>query len=179
MNRTKTAVYASMFSAFIAVGAQIQIPIYLIPFTLQTVILQICGILAPAPIGILATLLYLAMGFVGFPVFTGLSGGVGHFSGPTGGFLGGFALGAIFLQLGQRVFLKSKAMLGLALLIHIAIVFFCGAIRLTNIHDTSLLNVFYTYLWPLLPGAAIKLVFTFFLIQWLRPTFERRLWKDR
>ncbi len=74
----------------ISVSAMLTVPFFAIPFTLQSfAILTVLGLFG-AKIGGAALLLYLALGAVGLPVFSGFTGGIGVLAGPTGGFLLGF-----------------------------------------------------------------------------------------
>ncbi len=49
--------------------------------------------------GVYAYFAYLGQGIIGAPFFTAMRGGIGHLMGPTGGYLIGFALAAMFLML--------------------------------------------------------------------------------
>jgi biotin transport system substrate-specific component len=80
-------VLTALFSALIATGAYIAVPIGPVPITLQTLFIIIAGLLAGPKVGLSAVLLYLAAGAAGVPVFSAGTGGIGHFAGPTGGFL--------------------------------------------------------------------------------------------
>ena len=88
-------VLCSLFAALIAVCAWISVPVPPIAFTLQTFgVLMALGILG-GKWGTVTILLYLAMGAVGLPVFSGFRGGLSALLDATGGFLWGFALGGL------------------------------------------------------------------------------------
>ena len=77
-------------TALLCLSAFLTVPFPPIPFTVQSyALLAVCGLLG-AKRGLAATLLYLALGAVGLPVFSGFGGGLGALLGPTGGFLLGF-----------------------------------------------------------------------------------------
>ncbi|MGX9353816.1 biotin transporter BioY [Roseobacteraceae bacterium S113] len=76
-------------SLFIAVAAQISVPFYPVPLTLQTLAILLVGFTLGARMGALAVLAYLAQGAMGLPVFANFGNGAAFF-GPTGGFLLGF-----------------------------------------------------------------------------------------
>ncbi len=85
----KQMILAAIFAAFCAVCAQIVIP-FAVPFTMQTfAVYTTLGILG-ARLGTVSVTLYLLLGAVGLPVFSGFSGGVSFIAGPTGGYLFGF-----------------------------------------------------------------------------------------
>jgi len=62
-----------------------------VPITLQTFAVMLTGCVLGPVRGLLAMLLYLALGAVGLPVFAEHAGGLGSFTGPTAGYLWSFA----------------------------------------------------------------------------------------
>ena len=77
----------ALMAAVTAVAAQITIPLPLVPFTFQVLAVVLSGLLLGPRYGALAQVVYLLLGGVGAPVFVGLTGGLGHLIGPTGGYL--------------------------------------------------------------------------------------------
>ncbi len=83
-----------LFSAFVALTAQVEIPLWPVPLTLQTLGVLFTGAVLGSRRGALALLLYLTEGALGLPVFAGGASGVGYMLGPTGGYLVGFVVAA-------------------------------------------------------------------------------------
>lgn len=81
--------------ALLAVASSISIPLGPIPFTLQTLVLAMLPIALGGRDAVVAVAVYLLLGGIGIPVFSGFSGGISSLVGPTGGFLWGFLLGMI------------------------------------------------------------------------------------
>lgn len=77
--------------------ARIILPWTPVPITLQTMGVLLAGLLLGRGWGALSVGLYLALGIAGVPWFTGWGGGMAHLAGPTGGYLIGFVLAALFL----------------------------------------------------------------------------------
>ncbi|WP_297621137.1 biotin transporter BioY [uncultured Roseicyclus sp.] len=78
-------------SLFIALAAQIAVPMWPVPVTLQTLAILLVGFAYGSRLGAVTVLAYLAQGFVGLPVFTPSTlPGLAALIGPTGGFLIGF-----------------------------------------------------------------------------------------
>jgi biotin transport system substrate-specific component len=92
--KTKDLTNMALFVAFLAVSALITIPFGPIPFTLQTVLVYLIGLLLSPLQGFVTLATYLLLGAVGLPIFSGATGGFGKLFGPTGGFLFGFMLAA-------------------------------------------------------------------------------------
>ena len=87
-------VLASVFAALTAICAWLSIPIPPVAFTLQTfALLLTLGVLG-GKWGSISIWLYLLLGLVGLPVFSGFRGGAAALLDVTGGFLWGCALGA-------------------------------------------------------------------------------------
>jgi biotin transport system substrate-specific component len=83
-------VYASLMAALTAAGAYIAIPIGPVPIVLQNLFVFLSGLLLGPRWGAASIGVYLLAGAMGLPVFAGGTGGIGHFAGPTGGYLLGY-----------------------------------------------------------------------------------------
>ncbi len=77
--------------ALISVISQIAIPLpSMVPITLQTLIIALCGYLLGLKKGSVTVFAYILLGLIGAPVFASFQGGVSAILGYTGGFLIGF-----------------------------------------------------------------------------------------
>ena len=85
---TRDMVYTAMFACLMTICAWISIPGQ-VPFTLQTMGVFLAVGLLGGKRGTLAILVYVLMGAVGLPVFSGYQGGLARLAGPTGGYLAG------------------------------------------------------------------------------------------
>lgn len=79
--------------ALLTLSAMIVVPLGPVPFTLQTMMLAMLPLAVGGRTATLSVALYLLLGTIGMPVFSGLSGGPAHLLGPTGGYLWGFLAG--------------------------------------------------------------------------------------
>ncbi len=75
---------------FIAIAAQISIPFFPVPMTLQTLAILAVGLAFGARLGAVTVLAYLAEGAAGLPVFANGGASLAYMAGPTAGFLIGF-----------------------------------------------------------------------------------------
>lgn len=88
---------SSLFAALLAVCAWFCIPLGDTVLTLQTFGIFLCLLLLGGKWGSLSIAIYLMIGAVGLPVFSGFRGGIAQILGVTGGFLWGFlAMGLIY-----------------------------------------------------------------------------------
>ena len=92
MNRTKNLMYCSLFTALIAVGAFIKIPIPVVPFTLQFLFTTLAGLLLGSKMGSVSVIAYMVLGLVGLPIFSE-GGGIWYVFKPSFGYIIGFCIG--------------------------------------------------------------------------------------
>ena len=95
--RTLDLTYIALFAVLMAVCAWISTPKtpISVPFTLQTFAMFAALTILGGRRGLWAVVVYLLMGLVGLPVFTGFQGGPGVLLGTTGGYIIGFVGSAL------------------------------------------------------------------------------------
>ncbi|WP_196605198.1 biotin transporter BioY [Pectinatus haikarae] len=86
-------VLCGLFTALIAIGAFIRIPVPVVPFTLQFLFTMLAGLLLGGRFGAISVGVYVLLGLIGMPIFTE-GGGPGYILQPTFGYLIGFVLGS-------------------------------------------------------------------------------------
>lgn len=93
---TRELVLAALFAAATAVLAYVRIPIPLgpVPITGQSFGFMLAGMLLGPGLGAMSIFVYVLMGVIGLPVFSGGTAGIGILLGPTGGYLWGGIAGA-------------------------------------------------------------------------------------
>lgn len=89
-------VYIGLSAAIIAVCSWISIPLT-VPITLQTMGVVLISGLFGAKRGTLSTLLYILIGAIGVPIFSGFKSGFGVLLGSTGGYIIGFIFMALIV----------------------------------------------------------------------------------
>lgn len=97
----------ALFSALMCLCAWMSLPLGDSPITLQTFALFLTLELLGGKYGSLVCLIYLLLGSVGLPVFSGFRGGFGMLLGGTGGYLWGFLACALLYWLVTAVFGKK------------------------------------------------------------------------
>ena len=92
MSKTKQLVFCSLFTALIAVGAFIKIPVPVVPFTLQYLFTMLAGLILGPRLGTISVTAYMLLGLAGLPIFTE-GGGLWYVLKPSFGYIIGFCLG--------------------------------------------------------------------------------------
>jgi len=90
-NKTKNITLTGLAASLTAVLSVWQIPMPLgVPLTLQVFAVAFCAYTLGAGRAFFATAVYIVLGAVGLPVFSGFQGGAAVLFGPCGGFIAGF-----------------------------------------------------------------------------------------
>jgi biotin transport system substrate-specific component len=112
------AVFAALLAAF-AMMPPVPVGPAGVPITLQTFAIALCGMVLGPWRGALATLLYVVLGLLGLPIFSGMNGGIGVLAGPSAGYILSFTLYALAAGLAARWAVRRfrGAKLGVALFI--------------------------------------------------------------
>ncbi|MDA8224125.1 MAG: biotin transporter BioY [Desulfitobacterium hafniense] len=160
-NSLRRMVYASMFGALTAAGSLITIPMQPVPITLQTLFTGLAGVLLGGYAGALSQVVYVLLGVIGLPVFSGGKAGLGTLMGPTGGYLIGFIVAAYVI--GKMVEAKKElglAWLGLSLVVGNLVIYTLGVAQLSLVAHLSIPKALLAGVVPFLVGDVLKLVAT-------------------
>lgn len=164
-------------TAVMAVCSWIFIPAA-VPFTMQTFGVFLAIGLLGGRNGTLAVLIYLLLGAVGLPVFSGFAGGIGHLFGPTGGYIIGFVFSALFMWLMESLFGKSLKVLILSMVAGLLICYAFGTAWFIVVYtkNTGSIGVMTALTWCVFPYIipdALKIVLAAGLTRRLRPLITR------
>ncbi|WEX87834.1 biotin transporter BioY [Sinorhizobium garamanticum] len=86
------ALFVLAGTGFLALSSQISVPMVPVPITMQTFAVTMIGVIYGWRLGVVTILAWLAEAIVGLPVLANGAGGIGHFAGPTAGYLVSFPL---------------------------------------------------------------------------------------
>lgn len=125
MSKTKSLIYCGLFTALIAVGAFIKIPIPVVPFTLQYLFTMMAGLLLGPRLGALSVFCYMLLGLAGLPIFSE-GGGIWYVFKPSFGYIIGFYVGTFVT--GWLANRSKKKSIGSYLVANLAGLFFVYAI---------------------------------------------------
>jgi biotin transport system substrate-specific component len=104
-----------------------------VPVTGQTFAVLLAGVLLGRWWGGISMALYVGLGIAGVPWFQGLNGGLSYLAGPTGGYIVGFILAALFLGYFTDKYIRSRSflsMLGLMLFANFVLIYVPGLLQL-------------------------------------------------
>ncbi len=128
MSKTKTLIYCSLFTALIAVGAFIKIPVPVVPFTLQYLFTMLAGLLLGSRRGTISVVAYMLLGLAGLPIFSE-GGGLWYVFKPSFGYIIGFCLGTYVTgRIAEHLKKKTVFRYLFANLAGLMVVYACGMI---------------------------------------------------
>jgi biotin transport system substrate-specific component len=110
-----------------------QLPWTPVPLTGQTLAVLLAGVALGQWWGGISMAIYAVLGMAGVPWFQGLNGGLSYLAGPTGGYVIGFILAALFLGYFTDKYVKSRrflSMLGLMLSASLILIYVPGLLQL-------------------------------------------------
>ena len=155
----KNMCYVGLFTAVIAIMAQISIPMPLgVPMTMQTFAITLAAIILGAKLSTISSLIYILLGAIGLPVLAGFSGGISKFVGPTGGFLISFPIMAFIIgyAVDHRSAFKGAFVVGL--IAGTVVNYIIGIAMFCILTQSSVAVGFTACVLPFIPTAIIKAI---------------------
>ena len=158
--KVKDMTLTAVMAALICIAGPLTIAAGPVPLSLATFAVMLAGAVLGKKRGTAAVGLYLLIGIIGIPVFSGFSGGFQKLAGVTGGYLAGYLPCAFLTGLGaeraekekRKWLLPAMMVLGTAVLYTVGTAWFM--IQTGNTAGAALgLCVV-----PFLPGDAIKII---------------------
>lgn len=161
--KTEKLIKTALFSVLIIIGAYIRFPLFTVPVTCQSIFVLLSGFVLGAKYGGLSVILYIALGLLGLPVFSG-GGGVGYILNPAFGFISGFFVSASMM--GYITKRKKTSLAGVILcsLLSMAPVYIIGAGHFMLItkcflkESIDFFNVLYYCILVFIPGDVLKCI---------------------
>ncbi len=168
--------FIGLFAVLIAVCSWITIP-GAVPFTLQTFgVFCTLGMLGGRR-GTCAILVYILLGIVGIPVFSGFTGGIGQLLGMTGGYILGFLLMGLLYWLMTRLAGSSLPVMILAMVLGLAVCYTFGTIWFLQVYTRqkgaiTIMAALWSCVFPFLIPDGIKLALALLLTKRLTRQFR-------
>ncbi len=144
------------------------LPISPVPVSLGSMMVCFVVVILGMKNGFLSVLLYLLLGLVGLPVFSGFTGGVGRLLGPTGGYLVGYLLLALLLGFFVEHFHNRLSGNLCGALAGMILLYLFGTLWLAFQMDLDFVSALFTGVIPYIPLDIIKTILAVLLGRQLR-----------
>lgn len=140
---TRDIVLCAVFAAVLSVFSVITIPTGIIPVTLGLFGVWLTAIALGGKKGVVSVLVFILIGVVGMPVFSGMKGGAGVIIGPTGGYLTSYIFmalitGAVSSKIGGRYDIVSFFVRFAAGLVSLFVCYFFGTVQFVFISGQTI-----------------------------------------
>ena len=156
-SRTYIMTATALMTALTCILAHMSIPIGPVPISLTNFVIYIALYLLGWKMGTVSYLIYMLIGLVGVPVFSGFSGGVAKLAGPTGGYIIGFTFMAVISGI---VIEKSENRLIqiLGMIVGTAVCYVLGTAWFCHLMSSTVAEALGLCVLPFIPGDLIKIL---------------------
>lgn len=148
---------AALVTAVTCILAPLALPIGPVPISLTNLVLYFSLYLLGWKLGTISLCVYLLLGAVGLPVFSGFAGGLAKLVGPTGGYLIGFLpmmiLTGIMMEKSKKRWVHF-----LAMVVGTAVCYAFGTMWFCVVMDSTVGSALMMCVIPFIPGDLIKIV---------------------
>lgn len=158
-NLTLTALYAAAMCA----ASPWVIPVGPVPITLASLAVYLVSGIADAKKALTSVAVYVLLGALGLPVFSGFSGGVQVIVGPTGGFVVGYLLASVIISI-----LKDKLNLFSTFCIGTLAIYLTGTAWYMVVTDTGFATAIVVCCLPFIVVDAVKITLACILVPKLK-----------
>ena len=151
-------IFMALMAAVMCIAGPLAVPIGPVPITLTNLVIYIAvGVLGTTQ-GTISYCLYLLLGMVGLPVFSGYAGGLGKLTGPTGGYLIGFIamilIGGIIMEKTNRNIVATC----IAWVVGTAAAYLFGTIWFVYLMHCSVMYALTICVFPFIIGDIVKII---------------------
>ena len=148
----------ALMAALMCVLCPVSVPIGPIPISLSILVILLTVYVLGTWRALVSYTVYLLLGAVGMPVFSGFQGGLAKLAGPTGGYLAGFWLmilvAGIIMEKGKRNLLLTI----LGMLVGVAIDYAVGTAWFVFQTESTVVHALDVCVYPFIPFDVAKIV---------------------
>lgn len=155
--KTRNMVLIGLFAAIICIFAPFTIPIGAIPISLATFAVYLAAVVLGGKNATVAVVIYILIGIIGLPVFSGFQGGLGKVFGVTGGYLIGYIPCAFISGLIIEKYSDKKAVYPAALALGTIVLYAFGTMWFMVQSGNGLIHSLTVCVVPFLLGDALKI----------------------
>lgn len=157
---------AALFTAVACVLAPLSIPIGPVPVSLTIMVMFFSVVIQGWQFAELSCIVYLLLGAVGLPVFSGYGAGLAKLLGPTGGYLIGYIpmipIIGLFLNLGEKMFKKYSIgyfVLGfVGMILGTAVAYVLGTLWYMFVAEQTLSHALEVCVYPFIGIDVVKMI---------------------
>lgn len=152
--------YIGLTTALICVVAPLTVPLPFspVPISFANLIIYLCAVIVGTKKITISVLMYILIGAVGVPVYSGYNAGLQRIAGPTGGYLLGFIACAVFTGVFVEKFENKIYMYAIGMVIGTCVCYIMGTVWLSYCNNLTFMQALWAGVIPLVPGDIVKIV---------------------
>lgn len=156
-SRTQIMAITAMMTAVTCILAPLSIPIGPVPISFTNLAIYLSLYLLGCKMGTVSYVVYMFLGMLGLPVFSGFSGGLGKLLGPTGGYIIGFIPMAIIAGIVIDKY-SNRILQFIAMVVGTAVCYAFGTAWFCVVMDTTVMAALSLCVFSFIPGDIVKMV---------------------
>ena len=166
-----------IFTALTAVGAFISIPIGPVPITLQSFFVLLSGIILGSKKAMFSQITYLLLGLIGFPIFSGFSGGLQQKFKQSFGFIIGYVaaayvVGKLTEEKTASQYLWAAVFAGTLIIYTFGLPYMYYILNIMLNSNLSIVKILQLGMFAFIPGDMLKAVIIVFFAQKISPLLK-------
>lgn len=169
---TQQMALVAIMTALTCILAPFSLPIGPVPISLTNLVIYFSLFILGTKKGTISYLIYLLIGLVGIPVFSGFTSGPGKLFGPTGGYLIGFIPLALIAGYFINHFHNKKALSFLGMILGTAVCYALGTTWLAIQAHMGFQAALMAGVVPFLPGDFIKMILALLIAPQIRKQLD-------
>lgn len=154
----KTMTMCAIMAALMCILGPMSIPIGPVPVSFTNFVIYLSVYLLGAKMGCISYLIYLLLGIVGLPVFSGYTGTIAKIAGPTGGYLVSFILLALISGIVLEKTNRNIVWTYLGMVAGTAVAYFFGTVWFVIQTQSTVPYALSMCVTPFIPFDLIKMV---------------------
>ncbi len=169
--KTKDLTKLSICIALLCVSSYLSFPLPFSPVmvTSQTIVINVIALILTPKQALLTVSLYLVIGLLGLPVFSGGASGIAKLLSPTGGFILGFLLAAPLMSLAKGRELTLRQSLLVTIGVGMPIIYVFGTLWMSYIGQMEVASALKLAVIPFVLGDLVKCVIGSWIAIKLKP----------
>ena len=174
MNKTRMMTETALMSAVLCILGPLALPIGPVPISLATFGVLLAAYMTGPIKSATSCLIYLAVGTIGLPVFSGFQGGFAKLAGPTGGYLLGYLFLALIAGWFIHHFYDLIWMQFVGMCFGTIVLYGIGTLWLAHVAGLTFSEALAAGVLPFIPGDLVKMVVAIILGRTLKNRLSPR-----
>lgn len=162
-SKTRNMTVCAIMAALMCILGPMSVPIGPIPISLTNLVIYLTVYLLGTKKACISYLVYMLLGAVGLPVFSGFAGGVGKLAGPTGGYLVGFIFMTVICGVIMERFQRKAIPTWLGMVLGTLVAYLFGTVWFVVQTQSAIMYALTACVFPFIPFDLIKITIAILL----------------